>query len=570
MQCALLDAAHVAGIDLTLGPYRFAPKTCGSPTTTPAPVVPPAPLCGSHVSTAPSAVAAPEPNVASEADCQAACQTPEWCESYIYDPSSEDCTLLGDRDLASIDMHSGPYRYGPNVCPEGTAPGVLCSLGVDTPPSQIAPSLLAVPTEEECQASCQEYPWCVSYLYDPGTLDCLHGGDVENGPIDMTPGGFKYGPKFCPEQQSCFDIGRVDFTLAASVTDEDSAVNCQEACASMEDCVAFAYDSAEAVPCAVVSAAREAEFYASLHLGAGSMVIGPAVCPTTTEPPPEPVCDASAVHLEVAYVQDLSGSYRTRWDALHVGSVAAAAVMAQEYVSAKFALATYSDKPVYPLGYKQSFDYCWHLHSALGDKGSFDLQMGRTFTRSGGDWKEDVMDAIHQTAANERVRWSSSSVAEDGNAIRQVIVVNTDGGIHYGGDGVRHGLAPHDGGAALRCDTMDYPSVETVATALQRMGNGKPVVRFVVPPKRQMEYEELCLLLDGFGIDAQVVFSDSYTSEDQRVAVEAGMDVCVPPRRRSLGSRAVFERLLRSSPEDYGMQPPVSVPDGSFGWAEEP
>eukprot|EP01069_Polyplicarium_translucidae_P008919 Polyplicarium_translucidae@DN3272_c0_g1_i5.p1 len=166
----------------------------------------------------------------------------------------------------------------------------------------------------------------------------------------------------------------------------------------------------------------------------------------------------------------------------------------------------------------------------------------------GSEWGADAPDFCHSQPCSSRVKANArsfSTASEPNEASCQDSCQARADCAAYLYDGVRHGLAPHDGGAALRCDTMDYPSVETVATALQRMGNGKPVVRFVVPPKRQMEYEELCLLLDGFGIDAQVVFSDSYTSEDQRVAVEAGMDVCVPPRRRSLGSRTVFERLLR-------------------------
>eukprot|EP01069_Polyplicarium_translucidae_P001649 Polyplicarium_translucidae@DN1756_c0_g1_i1.p1 len=450
--------------------------------------------------------------------------------------------------------------------------GTACSTSTDVDPAGCEKTQLGLQSESSCQARCQSIASCTSYVYDPSTTVCAALTRHERATVGSAPGAFLFGPKWCTASPtapapalpvaSCDDLvswkepnpngvchascvlgelpaeyclreecfRRINMTTPAvsmPLVGAASAVGCQARCQEDPGCVAFAYDAARKRECALLPPYGRHLIDSSIAPQEGQLVYGPKWCTAVTASvPTESPCRGNT-HLEVAYVQDLTATFRGRLQGVKEGASRAAFGMASHYASAKFALASFTDKPVLPLGHPKSKDYCYWLHAPLGDVAAFTKSFAPTATRSGADTKEGVMDALMMTAVDPGINWSTSAVASDGKPIRQVVVVNTNGGVHYAGDGLDYGLLPHDGGSELHCDTMDYPSVSTVGQALKAAGNGNLVVRFVVAAAREPDYDDLAMLLAvESGVEAEVVLVNSHEAVDVETAVRAAMHSC--------------------------------------------
>eukprot|EP01069_Polyplicarium_translucidae_P002405 Polyplicarium_translucidae@DN2022_c0_g1_i5.p1 len=239
------------------------------------------------------------------------------------------------------------------------------------------------------------------------------------------------------------------------------------------------------------------------------------ICSTQAPPATEPIGDCNLDNaIEMVYIQDLSMSAETYLSGMKIALPTSMVQIQNSYPEFKIALASHTDKPIYPLGYPVSLDYCYWLHHGLdSDISVFADHLEASFYRSGADQKESQMDAIFHVATDPAVGFTTALTDEQGRIINRVIVVSTDAEPHLAGDGLAYGLAPHSGKGGGDCRTEDYPSLLQVATALAMIGQGQTRVAFAVPHDMAGAYSAIALQWRAFGI-----FVDVFPNDDPVLA----------------------------------------------------
>eukprot|EP01069_Polyplicarium_translucidae_P010490 Polyplicarium_translucidae@DN3381_c1_g2_i3.p1 len=304
----------------------------------------------------------------------------------------------------------------------------------------------------------------------------------------------------------------------------------------------------------VVSLSSDAsDFLAAI--GEAVSEIGARVCqPTTTEFP----CEENHA-LEIVYAQDLSYSFSVGLPVIKATVPDAFRTVQAKYPFTKVSFASFTDKPIEPFGYATSMDYCYWLHQGLNDDmNAFDASLQSSFFRSGGDWKEAVMDTLFQIGTDPAVGFTPGAVDGAGRTLKRVVLAVTDGAPHFAGDGLPNGLTSHDGLPGLDCRHEDYPSSVQVAQALLGVG---VEVAFGVPNSLVPTYAAIAAQWTGMGVPTRVIPVESLASGLEDL-IESMTDPCGPTRRlQEDHHRATLLRQLSMLVPlpDIAMQEPVRL-----------
>eukprot|EP01069_Polyplicarium_translucidae_P008219 Polyplicarium_translucidae@DN3199_c0_g1_i1.p1 len=212
--------------------------------------------------------------------------------------------------------------------------------------------------------------------------------------------------------------------------------------------------------------------------------------------------------VELMYLQDLSASFSARLPSIKAEVGNALREVQAVYASSKFGLASFTDKPISPFGSAASMDYCYLLHfPMLTSIDSWEAVFSVAFTRGGGDWADDVLDALFSVATDPMVGFTRglTGLNSDGLHVNRVIVVVTDGAAHKAGEGTPYGLVPHDDLPILDCANKDYPSVAQVGEKLRTIGGGQTAVAIGVPKLVAESYNLIAAEWSMMGLPTWIV-----------------------------------------------------------------
>jgi len=175
--------------------------------------------------------------------------------------------------------------------------------------------------------------------------------------------------------------------------------------------------------------------------------------------------------LDIVVAQDATWSYQGDKIVLRDALDELATKLALDFMTPKFGLTSFADKPIEPLGNAPSGDYCYRLQQSLTyAKGDFLSAADNVGVRSGRDWWESQLDAIMTSVLDPAVGWRAGN-SWNGFDLMKVVVIATDAGYHKAPDAFDNGiaLAEHSGGI-VNCIGEEYPSVEQMAIVLAANG----------------------------------------------------------------------------------------------------
>lgn len=154
----------------------------------------------------------------------------------------------------------------------------------------------------------------------------------------------------------------------------------------------------------------------------------------------------------------------------------------------RMALATFTDKPIPPLGWDKDgwLDYCLSLQAPFtNDKDDLSKlldKINRIYLAGGYDFPEAQLEALIRTLKSYNIGWRRETKNEEGIPIQRVIVIATDSIAHRAGDAktaaeklhitppVRNTITETDilnHGENYRCDEVDYPDMSRIRGAIK-------------------------------------------------------------------------------------------------------
>eukprot|EP01069_Polyplicarium_translucidae_P003765 Polyplicarium_translucidae@DN2402_c1_g1_i3.p1 len=308
--------------------------------------------CSMLVAQAPSP---PLKFVNAEALCQTECQlahaeTVDSCAGYIYDSSSTACGFLSADAFPLVDRSPGIFAFGRVYC---LAPTVAPTTTTTKPPTTTAPSTEA-PTTVDPTTTEPPTTLYLSTSAEPTTSPpATFPSTVPPSTLPPTsPPTTVPPPPLCSVASETNPVSLAG-QAGVAVEEDDGELGCRWSCIHSPSCDFYLFDPEPASwQCAMLQASAAGLVSAS----PGSFRFDPKECaPTTTTSTASTRsgdCRSGASRLEVGFAQDLSGSSYRRED----GAAIAAEILKGEYGEAVFALTSFSDKPVFPLGYVQSWD----------------------------------------------------------------------------------------------------------------------------------------------------------------------------------------------------------------------
>lgn len=201
---------------------------------------------------------------------------------------------------------------------------------------------------------------------------------------------------------------------------------------------------------------------------------------------------ATRSKLDLVFLSDLSGSFSDDLPVLRDLVPDLVSEVQAIQPDSQFGLASFIDKPQYPLG---TFgDYVYRTEQAVTDSISdFQTAMNGLTTGNGWDLPEAQLEGLMQVALREEeVGYRKDS--------RRVVVLSTDAEYHKAGDGLSGGIiTANNGDTVLDGDPAgtgeDYPGIDQLKGALQEAGI---VPIFAVTGDQTRTYEQLVDEL-GFG-----------------------------------------------------------------------
>ncbi|MEB3885594.1 pre-peptidase C-terminal domain-containing protein [Lyngbya sp. CCY1209] len=196
--------------------------------------------------------------------------------------------------------------------------------------------------------------------------------------------------------------------------------------------------------------------------------------------------------LDLVFLSDLSGSFRDDLPVLRDLIPDLVSEVRDIQPDSQFGLASFIDKPQYPLG--DFGDYVYRTEQAVTDSlPDFQTAMNGLKIGNGMDLPEAQLEGLMQVALREKeVGYRNNS--------RRVVVLSTDADYHQAGDGKSAGIiTANNGDIVLDGDPAgtgeDYPGINQVKAALQEAGI---VPIFAVTGDQTRTYEQLVDEL-GFG-----------------------------------------------------------------------
>eukprot|EP01071_Lankesteria_metandrocarpae_P004722 Lankesteria_metandrocarpae@DN3672_c0_g1_i1.p1 len=175
--------------------------------------------------------------------------------------------------------------------------------------------------------------------------------------------------------------------------------------------------------------------------------------------------------LDIVFSHDVTFSYKNDLPILQDRIAILTENLQNDYIAPRFALTTFGDKPMFPLGHMASGDYCYRLRQTLtySRQELLDSASGIK-TTSGVDWKESQLDGMMSSVYEPTMDWRVGDTWNGFDMLR-VAVLASDSGYHIAPDALTNGytLLPH-AGFMVNCMGEEYPSVADLAAALLTHG----------------------------------------------------------------------------------------------------
>eukprot|EP01054_Gregarina_sp_Poly1_P001686 Gregarina_sp_Poly_1__1685@NODE_1432_length_4160_cov_258_183728_g950_i0_p2_GENE_NODE_1432_length_4160_cov_258_183728_g950_i0NODE_1432_length_4160_cov_258_183728_g950_i0_p2_ORF_typecomplete_len303_score51_90Integrin_beta/PF00362_18/2_2e44IFR3_antag/PF14754_6/0_42_NODE_1432_length_4160_cov_258_183728_g950_i016632571 len=222
--------------------------------------------------------------------------------------------------------------------------------------------------------------------------------------------------------------------------------------------------------------------------------------------------------IDLMWLQDFSASYEDDLVNLRRELPAIFEDLKSIFPHSKFGLGGFVDKPVGDFGYPESSDYCYELKYRLTryiDR--IALVLENAHAHSGKDWPESQLHAMLGATLSNETKWSALPMTPNGYKIHRLMVVSTDAAYHQAGDSK---LEPNNADGVEDCLGEDYPSVEQVKNALDKM-HITPI--FLVTNEVAAVYRGLVKALDNNG----VVFPVKEDSSDIAAAIEKSINLAL-------------------------------------------
>lgn len=171
--------------------------------------------------------------------------------------------------------------------------------------------------------------------------------------------------------------------------------------------------------------------------------------------------------IELMWLQDFSATFENDYTNLKRQVPDAFEELKKIFPHSRFGLGGFVDKPMGDFGFLESSDYCYQLKYPLTRyTDHVKLALEKSQIHSGKDWPESQLHAMLGASLSPDTRWSANPLTPNGYKIHRLLVVATDSLYHRAGDS---DLPVNNQDGVENCLEEDYPSVDQVAAALDRM-----------------------------------------------------------------------------------------------------